>query len=151
MHLRIWNVSACGYRHGDRLYRAVFFRGFNFFSRYWFSLLKSTMTVTFFNIISGTLLLLCNKSKRFSSVVSFSVPGIKSKRRSLPIKVFYSPTDAHVNCVKNSIKIYINSSDMFRCSHTIIRERITSMVMWLHICSHITTDLTTPMYLNRLF
>ena len=42
-------------------------------------------------------------------------------------KVFYSPTDAQVNCLKNNIKIYIKTAPM--CfgvnSYTIIRERIT--------------------------
>jgi len=29
------------------------------------------------------------------------------------IKVFYSPTDAQVNCLKNSIKIYIKTAPTF--------------------------------------
>jgi hypothetical protein len=65
MHLQSLNVSACRCRHGDRPSRPVFFRGFNFFSRYWISLLKSIMTVAF-NILSRTVLLFCNKSKPFS-------------------------------------------------------------------------------------
>jgi len=33
-----------------------------------------------------------------------------SERRSLAIRVFYSPTDAQVNCLKNNIKIYIRTA-----------------------------------------
>lgn len=89
MRLRIWNVWACGCRHGDLRYRPMFFRGFNFLSRYWFSLWKSTTTVTFFNVISLTILSFCNKSKQFSWVVSFIVPGIKVR-------------DVHYRCWKLS-------------------------------------------------
>ena len=43
------------------------------------------------------------------------------------IKVFYSPTDAQVNCIKNNFKINIKTAP--KCfgavSHTIIRERIS--------------------------
>jgi len=45
------------------------------------------------------------------------------------IEVFYSPNDAQVNCLKNNfkftLKLILKQPDMFRCSHTIIRERIT--------------------------
>jgi len=37
------------------------------------------------------------------------------------IKVFYSPINAQVIVLKTVLK---NSSDLFRCSHTILRERI---------------------------
>jgi len=44
----------------------------------------------------------------------------------LQINIFYPQTDAQVNCLKNNIKIYINTAlTCFLCSHTIIRERIT--------------------------
>jgi hypothetical protein len=40
------------------------------------------------------------------------------------IKVFYSPTDAQVNCLKNNFKIYIETAPAFFGAITIIRERI---------------------------
>ena len=44
-------------------------------------------------------------------------------------KVYYSPMNAQVIVLKNIIKIYNkNSSEMFRCSHTIFRELI------IHAC-----------------
>jgi len=58
--------SASGCMHGDRPYRPMFFHGLNFFPRYWFSVLKSTVTVTFCNIIPRTILSFCSKSKEFS-------------------------------------------------------------------------------------
>ena len=79
IHLRIWNVSACGCRHGDRPYRPMFFHGLNFFSRYWFSFLRSTMTVTFFNIITRTVLSFSNESKQFSRVGVVRCSGNKVK------------------------------------------------------------------------
>ena len=40
------------------------------------------------------------------------------------IKGFYSPTNAQVIVLKTILKFTSNSSDMFRCSHTILREHI---------------------------
>jgi hypothetical protein len=42
---------------------------------------------------------------------------------SLSIKVFYSPTDAQVNCLKNSFKIDIKTAPTCFGAVTIIRER----------------------------
>jgi len=45
------------------------------------------------------------------------------------IKAIYLPTNAQVNCLKKRYQnLHSNSSDMFRCSHTIFRELI------IHTC-----------------
>jgi len=120
------------------------------------------------------------------------------------IKIFYSPTDAHVNCLKIYIKITLqqpwhvsvqshhHQGEHYSCllklqllnSQLKYIGVVNSVVMWLHIllgpfwhmyvalfvirlipnsatyicqqgptntCSHITTELTTPMYFNWLF
>jgi hypothetical protein len=40
------------------------------------------------------------------------------------IKVFYSPTDAQVNCLKNNFKIDIKTAPTCFGAITIIRERV---------------------------
>jgi hypothetical protein len=51
---------------------------------------------------------------------------------------FYSPTDAQVNCHKNSFKIYVKID---------IKTAPTCFGVITIICSD-TTELTTPMYFN---
>jgi hypothetical protein len=51
------------------------------------------------------------------------------------IKVFYSPPDAQVNCLKNNIKIYIKTALTRFGAVTIIRERIIRALITLIISS----------------
>jgi hypothetical protein len=61
------------------------------------------------------------------TVYSFS--HIRTAQHLDIIKVFHSPTDAHVNCLKNNFKIYIKIGIKTAPANfgavTIIRERIT--------------------------
>jgi hypothetical protein len=54
--------------------------------------------------------------------------GLLGPKHIVAIRVFYSPTDAQVNCLKNSFKIYINidikTAPTYFGLITIIRERI---------------------------
>jgi hypothetical protein len=43
------------------------------------------------------------------------------------IKVFYSPTDAQVNCLKNNFKIYIKTAPTCFGAVTITRERMSEL------------------------
>jgi hypothetical protein len=59
--------------------------------------------------------------------------NINIKTRYKIIKVFYSPTDAQVNCLRNNFKIYTKID-------------IKTLIWWCG-CSH-TAELNTPMYFN---
>jgi hypothetical protein len=55
------------------------------------------------------------------------------------LKVFYSPTDAKVNCLQNNFKIYIKTD--IKTTPNI--ATYTYQQGPINICSHVTTELTT--------
>jgi hypothetical protein len=90
------------------------------------------------------------KQPRFFKFSNAFSPHIHAVMHLDIIKVFYSPTDAQVNCLKNNFKIYNKTDILFSKSychgtwHNVFYYRPN------YICSHI-TELTTPMYFNWLF
>jgi len=57
------------------------------------------------------------------------------------IKVFYSPTDARVNCLKNNIKIYIKTGPTCFGAVTISR------LLLVYVCCNIHTPTRTHWYM----
>jgi len=60
----------------------------------------------------------------YFSIHILSTVLFRPYRPNISHTVYYSPTNAQVIILKTLLKYTLNSSDMFRCNHTIVRELI---------------------------